>query len=215
MRGILTGTAILLLAQSAIGSAQSEGKAIRVGLSVGATSFGGAATPLEARDDHLEAMPFRPTMWGLSASYGAAGLRLGVAAAYGEPGLALRGHPATGPGQAGEALLLVADNAFRLVSLSATLSIRIKRFPAGTSLRPSLGLLLERWSTPGAVAQTILGGQTGLTVEVPITRSLAGTLTGEVGYTPESPFHDSVVPEGFKPRDTWRRTLAGGVAFRL
>jgi hypothetical protein len=154
-------------------------------------------------------------MWGISLSYGTEKLRVGLDAAYGQPGLALRGTPAATPGATGDALLIVADNAFKLAAFAATVSPRLKQFSTGPALRSSLGLLLERWSSPGSPTQTLLGGQVGLALEVPLTRSLSGSLNGEIGFTPGSPFHDQVVPEGFKPRSTWRRGLSGGLMIRM
>jgi hypothetical protein len=207
-------TALAFIPVTAAG-AQSGQSSLRAGLSVATIAFRGATEPVEDRSDNLTALPFRPTMWGITLAYGAAGMRVRLTAAYGQPGLMLRGNPAATPDEAGEALLIIADNVFKLSAGSATISIPVKQFSAGPSLRPSLGLLLERWSSPGAQAQTIVGGQAGLLLEVPLTRSLSGSVTGDVGYTPSSPFKEEGVPQGFKTRSTWRRTLSGGVMLKL
>ena len=215
MRTIIGWTGMLLLVYGTPAAAQRSQGPIRLGVSVGTTSFGKAAEPIAVGNDKLQAMPYRTTMWGVTGSYGTGKVRVGLSATTGRPGLALRGNPTATPEEEGDALLIAGDNVFRLVSVSATASLSLTEFSAGPSLRPSLGLLLERWSSPGAPTQTITGGQAGMALEIPLTRSLSGRLLGEIGYTPGSPFHDEVVPEGFRPRSAWRRTLTGGVTLRL
>ncbi len=215
MRWMLRWLAAFLLIPIARAGAQQATGSIRVGISIGSSSFSGATETIEARSDNLRAMPYLPTMWGITLSYGATGLRGGIAVAYGQPVLSLRGNPGATPDESGNALRIIADNAFKLSAFSASLSVPIKRFPAGPSLRPSLGVLLERWASPGAPTQTIAGAQAGLALEIPLTKSLSVTLSADAGFTPGSPFLDEIVPEGFRTRSTWRRTLAGGVVVKL
>ncbi len=215
MRRILSWITALALVPVTAAGAQPERGSLRMGFGIGTMAFGGAAEPIEDRGDNLRAMPFRPTMWGITISYGSAGMRVGLAAAYGQPGMAVRGNPPGTPDAAGDGLLIVADNAFRLTAFSATISTRLKHFSAGPSLRPSLGLLLERWASPGTPTQTLLGAGAGLLLEIPLTRSLSGTVLGEAGYTPGSPFRMTSLPDGFRSRSTWRRAISGGVMLKL
>jgi hypothetical protein len=70
---------------------------------------------------------------------------------------------------------------------------------------------MERWSAPGSPTRTIVGAQAGLGLEVMVSRAFAVDLGGELGFTPASPFQQADLPEGFRQRSTWRRTL--GIAF--
>jgi len=207
--------AVWLLVPLRAGTAQDASAAFRVGVSIGSVSYAGATRTVENRPDDPTARPHHPTMWGLTVSRGARGARLQASLAWGQAGLAVRGNPEATEDGSGSALQIVVDNVFRVTAISAGISAPLKRFSAGPVLRPSLGLLLERWASPGAPTQSLLGAESGLALEVPLSRSFSGVFGVVVGYTPGSPFREEGVPEGFITRSTWRRTLSGGVMLRL
>jgi len=50
---------------------------------------------------------------------------------------------------------------------------------------------------------------------VPLRGHLVAEFTGALGYTPRSPFRREDVPEEFRLRSTWRRSIMGGVGWRF
>jgi len=186
-----------------------------IGLAVGMSSFSAGTEGLDADGQRLEFSPYRPTMWGVAAAYGREGLRFNLAARYGEPGLGARGKTVSDQGEQIAGGLVVVPEAYHLASFTLGASTRLLRLRGGPALRPSLALNLERWTGVGAPTRSVLGGQTGLALEVALTRAFVGTLEGELGYSPASPFRKEDLPEGFQQRGVWRRTLAGGISWRF
>lgn len=186
-----------------------------LGVSVGTWSFGTASKGTDSQGDPLWFMPYRPTMWGFGAQYGGEGLRLGVTVRYGRSGLGAQGEQLSENGERSNGPLLVFDDAYRLVAWTATVSDRIARIYGGPSLRGTLGLGIERWSSPGESGRTIVGAQGGLGLEVPLSRIWVATVAGEVGFTPASPFRLSHLPNGFRTQSTWRRALTATVEWRF
>jgi len=220
MRFSLLGSAAtaLALALPAIAMAQRTDAPTRgrwaFGLTLGASSFSGATEGTGPAGEPVAFAPYRPTMWGIAVAYGGNGLRAGLSLEHGQPGIGFRGVPPTSSGETLPGLLIVAENAFKLTTMTASLSERLLRLRGGPFLRPSLGLVVERWSAPGSPVRTIGGAQAGLAVEVMVTRTVAAELGGELGLTPSSPFRKADLPEGFRQRSTWRKTLAIGLAWR-
>ena len=207
----------VLYACAAGASAQAAAPHLRgswsLGITVGVSSFSAGTEGEDAEGQRIQFSPYRPTMWGVAAAYGCEGRRIGVAAQYGEAGLAARGAARDdGSGSGG---LVVTEDAYHLTSFSLFASDRLLRLRGGPALRPALGVQLERWTGAGAPSRTVLGGYGGLAVEVLLTNSVVGTLSGELGFVPASPFRREDLPEGFDQRSTWRRTLAFGVAWRF
>lgn len=186
-----------------------------LGVSVGAWSFGTASKGTDSQGDPLRFMPYRPTMWGFCAQYGGEGLRLGVTARYGRSGLGARGEQLSEDGERSKGPLLVFDDAYRLLAGTATVSDRIVRVYGGPSLRGTLGLGFENWSSPGESGKTIVGAQGGLGLEIPLSRIWVAAVAGEVGFTPASPFRLSHLPNGFRTQSTWRRALTATVEWRF
>ena len=217
MRRSLGWTGLLCWAMASPGSAQTS-VALRgqwaLGISIGVSSFSGVTEGTGPQGEPVGFTPYRPTMWGLTLSRGKDRIRVGVGARYGQAGLGIRGEPAAGEGSA-SGVLVIAENAYHLTAFTGALSTRLLRLRGGPALRPSLALNVERWTAPGTPVRTIAGGQAGLALEVVLTRELVGTLEGEVGFTPASPFHGEDLPEGYRARSAWRRTLAGGVYWRF
>lgn len=219
MRLVCAWLAVVVLGPVALLRAQSNAGLIRgrwsITVSVGAASFSGASRETVPSDDRLAFAPYRPTMWGIGLTYGREQVRIGVAARYGQPGLRIRGTPPGVEDQESAALNVLIENAYHLSTFTGSVSTRLRRLQSGPSVRASLGAGIERWAAPGAPIRTIGGGQLGLSVEAALGRGFVAELSGELGFTPASPFRKSDLPEGYEPRSTWRRTLAGGVSWRF
>jgi hypothetical protein len=209
---LLGHLAVATLGAQATGT--KRGGAWRMSLTVGTSTFNGAATGTGESGADLVFRPYRPTMLGLGLTYGGEQARLGLFAKYGQPGLGFRGVPDGDEGGAA-GLLIVAENAFHLASITASAGTRLAKIRGGPALRPSIGLTLERWSAPGTPTRTLVGPQAGLALEFAVAGWLLGTIDGELGFTPGSPFQAEDLPEGFRLRSTWRRTLQAGVSIRL
>jgi hypothetical protein len=211
---VLLGQLAVVAALGAQAAPPNRGGAWRMSLTIGTSTFNGAATGTDQSGAHLVFRPHRPTMLGLGLTYGHERARFGLFAKYGQPGLGFRGVQDGGDGS-GSSLLIVAENAFHLASLTASAGTRIARLRGGPALRSSLGLTLERWAAPGTPTRTLVGPQAGLGLEFALTGSLLATVDGELGFTPGSPFEVEDLPEGFRLRSTWRRTLQAGLSLRL
>ncbi|HEV8357672.1 MAG TPA: hypothetical protein VGQ17_13045 [Gemmatimonadales bacterium] len=186
-----------------------------VGLVVGTSSFSGAAVGTGPNGEDIRFVPHRPGITGLRFSRGGGGLRLAVSAQFGRPGLGLHGVPGA-PGEADQGgVLIVEESVYRLWSFGAGASTRLLRFQGAASLRPSLGLELQRWSASGSPSRLILGGEAGMGLEVPLTGSFVAEFTGVLGFTPRSPFRQEDVPEATRLRSTWRRSIMGAVHWRF
>ncbi len=216
MRTLRLPFALSFLLTSAL-AAQEVGAGVPgrwgIGVSVGVFSYTGAASGADS-SGAARFIPYRPLMLGLSVAGGGAGLRIEVRARYGEAGLAIRGLQVS-PQDSAPGLTLIAEDALHVANLGLSASTRLLRLRGGPVLRPSIGFELERWTSPGTSARTIAGAQAGLAAEVALTRSLVGVLEAELALTPRSPFQTSVLPEGFRPRSTWRRSLSGAVYWRF
>jgi hypothetical protein len=209
---VIVGQLVTATRSPAQANPSGRGGAWRVALTVGTSTFNGAAAGTDSEGSDLVFRPFRPTMVGLALSYGRDRLRLGLSAKYGQPGLGFRGQPE----EAGaESLLIVVEDAFSLATFTASAGIRLATLRGGPTLRSSVGLTLERWSAEGTSTRVRVGPQAGLGLEFALTGALIATIDGELGFTPGSPFLTEDLPEGFRLRSTWRRTLQAGVSLRL
>jgi hypothetical protein len=186
----------------------------RVSVTIGTSTFNGAAVSTGESGGNLVFRPYRPTMLGVGATWGRERLRLGLSAKYGQPGLGFRGQPDAAEGN-GAGVLIVVENAFHLASFTASAGTRIARLRGGPSLRSSLGLTLEHWSAPGTPTRKLLGPQAGLELEFALSGSVFASINGELGFMAGSPFQVEDLPEGFRLRSTWRRTLQAGLSIRL
>jgi hypothetical protein len=212
MRAML-GWIVLVLGNA--GSAAGQSGNWRIGLTAGASVYTGATQGTGPDGQPLSFIPYRPAMWGAALAYGKEGVRASIAVRYGQPGLGIRGVPFEGSGATSSGVLVVAENAYKLSVFTAGLSTRLVRLRGGPSLRPSLGIELERWYAEGSAPRVILGGHAGLALEVDISRKLIGAVEAELGHTPASPFRREDVPEEFRTRSAWRRTLLASLAWRF
>lgn len=202
---------IIIAAPAAGQTAPERGGAWRVGISVGTSTFNGAAAGTDESGADLVFRPHRPTMVGLGVSHGRDRVRWGFSAKYGQPGLGFKGVGDEGS----SSVLIVAENAFHLASFTAQVGTRLLRLRGGPVLRSSLGVTVERWMASGTPSRTRVGPQGGLALEFALTSALFASIEGELGFTPGSPFLEGDLPEGFRLRSTWRRTLGAGVGLRL
>jgi len=184
------------------------------GISLGSWSFGDASTGTDGEGNRLRFRPYRPTMWGLAAHIGRSGFRAGLAARVGDPGLAAQGEEVSESGLV-SGPLLVYDGAYRLVALTVMVSERIARVHGGPSIRGVLGFGLERWTPAGESGKTIGAALAGVGLEIQLSRRWVGTVGGEVGYTPASPFQGRHLPSGFRTTGTWRRALTAALERRF
>lgn len=219
MRAPFVGLAGIALVLPVAAPAQTKDEPVRGGWAVSATlgtsAFSGATRGTGPAGEPVAFAPYRPTMWGIALTHGGKGLRVGLSLEHGQPGIGFRGVPLTETGETLQGFLIVAENAFKLTTTTVSLSQRLLRLRGGPAVRSSAGLVIERWSAPGSPARTMGGAQAGLTLEVSISRALTAQLDGELGFTPGSPFREADLPEGFRPRSTWRRTLAVGLGWRF
>src|SRR5258706_1582431 len=201
MRTILAGlalgaAAILPLAAQERPPARAHRWA--VGLVIGTSTFSGATRARGPEGEPLSYRPYRPAITGLSITRGGGGLRLGVSGQFGRPGLAFRGAQGSGGGAADAGLLVIGESVYHLWTFAARASARLVRLDGAASLRPSLGLVLERWSAPDSPGRVIAGGEAGLGLEVPLKGRLAPELGGAGGHTPRSPVRREGGPEGVR-----------------
>jgi hypothetical protein len=219
MRSTLGMFVLLTAAAASAAAAQSTpsrtASAWRIGLSIGTSTFNGAARGAGDTGEELVFVPYRPTMTGVELARGGTGPRLLVSVKYGEPGLGFRGVPEDAEGSPTQGLLIIAEHAFKLTSFTASASIPMARLRGGPILRSSIGLTLERWTAPGTPARTVMGPEAAVALEVALTGGLNATINGALGFTPKSPFRLEDLPEGFSPRSTWRRSLEVGLVLRL
>ena len=218
MRAPLRSPAILaLLLHSGLAAQQAAAPLPgrwAVGLSIGTFSFTGASRGPETGEE-VSFTPYRPMMLGLSLARGGNRLRVALSARYGESALAIRGLPVSDGDDVTSGVMLVAENAYHLGSFGLNASTRMLRLRGGPVLRPSIGVMLERWTAPGTPVRTIPGAQTGLSAEVALTGAFVAAVEGEFGFTPGSPFRRQELPQEFRPRSTWRRSLAAAVYWRF
>lgn len=185
-----------------------------VAVSIGTSTFNGSTSGIGDGGEKLVFAPYRPTMLGIAVAYGREKLRIGLTARNGDAGIGFRGVPVTDEGEALPGVLIIAEDSYTLTSVTGSVSTRLARLGGGPALRSSLGLTMERWTAPGAAARTIFGPQAGLSLEIGLTAAFTATIEGELGFTPSSPFREEDLPEGFRERSTWRRTLVAGVSWR-
>jgi hypothetical protein len=186
-----------------------------LGVSLGVSSFSGVSEGTGENGERLSFTPYRPTMWGIAAAYGARAIRGGLTVRYGQAGLGIRGSPLLDDGEPSPPVLIIAENTYHVSAITAGLSTQLLRLRGGPFLRPSVAFAIEHWTAPGTPARTIAGGQAGLALEIILTRALVGTVEGELGLTPASPFRAEDLPEGYRLRSAWRRTLSAGVYWRF
>ena len=219
MRSSIRWVSVMQAALVSAGAAQTRPPAPRtpwsVGLSIGTSTFNGATAGLAETGERLEFTPYRPTMLGIAVTYGRERLRFGLSARRGDAGIGLRGVPLSEDSPTPEGVLIIAEGAYTVATIAASASTCLARLRGGSEFRSSVSLNMERWTATGTSPRTILGPQAGLSLEIALSGAFTATLEGELGFTPKSPFKVDDLPEGFRERSTWRRTLMAGLSWRL
>lgn len=213
----LIGLILLQLLLGAVLSAQSRPAREHrwgIGITIGTSTFNGAARGTGETGEKLVFVPYRPTNLGVQVSRGR-DLHAALSFRYGEPGIGFRGTPNDGSGQPTQGVLIVIEHAYREYSAGGSLSKRLFRLRGGPSLRGSAGATVERWSAPGTPERWIAGPFAGLSMETELSGRFSASIDGELGYTSGSPFQAGDLPEGFELRSTWRRTLGVTLWLRL
>ncbi len=187
----------------------------RLGVTMGTSTFNGAAAATDESGTDLVFRPYRPTMAGIGISYGRERTRLEFSAKYGQPGIGFRAVPDNGSGSVSSGVLIIAEDAFHLASFTASAGTRLVRLRGGPALRASLGVTMDRWTAQGTPSRTRFGPQAGLTLEFALTSALFASIDGELGFVPGSPFLEEDLPEGFRLTSMWRRTIGAGLSLRL
>jgi len=213
--GVLLAGCLAASAAEAQPDSRSAAGGWGLGLSHGVSALSAGLEGEDGSGNRLTLAPYRPSVWRLAVSRGGDGLRVTLLVGYGTAGLAASGTALDEDGKPADGPLLVERGVYGLWTATAAISRRLIRLRGGPELRPSLGLGIESWSAVGEPARVIAGGQAGLAMEVVLTRRFRASLEGEVGLTPASPFKPEEQPEGFRKRSTWRRTLAGTIAWRF
>ena len=190
-------------------AAAAPGAGFRIGLSIGTSTFTGAAGSVEP-DQDLVFVPYRPTLYGIQAGFGRR-VRIELGAQYGQPGLAIRGDPDLEPA---EGFLVVAQSVYTLVSLHGGASIRLLRLRGGPVIRGASAIGVERWTSSEYRARTLIAMQGSLLVEIGLTGGLDARIDAGLGVS-GSPFHAAELPEGFTPKAAVRRNLSVSVAWKL
>jgi len=219
MRRISGWMTLTLLLWTTPGVSQSTAPLVRgrwaIGLSLGMSSFTPATEGKDPDGRTIQFSAYRPTMWGVAIAFGKQRSRLEASVRVGTAGLGARGATIGDGEEPAQGALVVVDGAYDLMSFALGGSTRLLRLRGGPALRPSLALDLERWTGVGSPTRSVLAGQAGLTLEFALTRAFVGTLEGELGYSPASPFRKEDVPQDFVRHGVWRRTLAGGFYWRF
>ncbi|HEX7025417.1 MAG TPA: hypothetical protein VF187_11420 [Gemmatimonadales bacterium] len=198
MPGVLRSILVLQLVAAGLAAGQASepgaGGRWAFGISMGASTFNGAASGTAETGERVAFVPYRPTFIAIGASRGRT-TRIEASFGYAEPGLGVRGAPLTPDGETLPGVLIVLENVYRVYTLSAGVSTRVFRFRGGPEFRGAIGAGAERWVAPGAPARTIAACQAGVSVEIAISRKLTGRVLGELGFTPASPFRSGDLPE--------------------
>lgn len=219
MRGVLVSlmlTAVPIVLVTAQQGRTPSDHQWALGLIVGSSSFGRAAEATGDSGERFTAAPYRPFMTGLRLVRGGNGLRVAGSVQYGSAGIAFHGVQASGGDEGKSGLLIIGEDIYDLWSFSAEASTRLVRLEGAASIRPSVGLELQRWSASGSPSLIILGGEAGLGLEVPLNRTFVAEFSGIVGFTPHSAFRtEDLTSAEFRPRSTWRRSVMAAVYWRF
>ena len=173
-----------------------------LGIEIGAERFWGASA--ERSPPHRSFRPYRPTTFGMLVAR--RGRRVGVALQlrYTQASLALEG---------GDAVVAV-KGVFKVFSASPELSYRIASLGPGNELLLHAGPLFEVWSVVDEDSRARVGGQSALSLGIPLGGRLGVLLSAGVGLM-KSPFARDELDPTYDLRALWRRRFAVGMQYRL
>ena len=173
-----------------------------VGIEIGAERFWGASA--ESAPPHRSFRPYRPTTFG--ALVERRGRRVGVALQlrYTQASLALEG---------GDAVVAV-KGVFKVFSASPELSYQIASLGPGNDLLLHAGPLFEVWSVVDEDSRARVGGQSALSLGIPLGGRLGASLSAGVGLM-KSPFARDELDPAYDLQALWRRRFAVALQYRL
>ena len=179
----------------------------RVGVEVGAARFWGAS--LDTGGNQTSIRPYRPTTFGMGLEHQAGRYAVGLQVHYAQASLALEGPEA----------VISAEGAFKILSISPELAVRIATLGAGNQLRVRAGPLIERWDLIQMDARTRVGAQGSVSLDVPLGGHFGGVVLAGAAVTP-SPYKDGELDLGggsptYDLRTLWRRSFAVGLRYQL
>ena len=179
----------------------------RVGAEVGATRFWGGS--LDTGGDHTSLRPYRPTTFGLGLERQSDRYAAGLHLHYAEASLALEGPEG----------IVAAEGAFKILSISPELAVRIATLGPGNQLRLHGGPLLEIWDLIDRDRRNRVGAQGAVSLDVPLGGRFDGVVLAGAAVIP-SPYQEGELDLGggaptYDLRALWRRRFAVGLRYRL
>lgn len=179
-----------------------------IGVDVGGVrTWGASASP---DPEGAEARPYRHTSYGARIAFGGRGFRWGVGLRYADMGLLAEVSPPQGV-----SVGLIVSGQFTTFALQATGSIPILSLTETVHLRALAGAQVEGWTLDGGDAiRTRIGPIGGASLEVDLGRRWRLSATGEVSVI-ASPLRQDEVGDELRTTALWRRSLYGGVSFKL
>jgi len=138
----------------------------------------------------------------LERHWGRAGVGIGVLS--GSPGVA----------EETSDIVALEKDALTVREIAPEFAVLLARSTSGVALRAHAGAIIDFWSPKGADRRTRAGAQAGLSLACPLGSRVSGLVRAGVALM-GSVFEEGEQPSGFALRPTWRRSLAGGVRWRL
>lgn len=179
----------------------------RIGIEVGGARFWGGSRELGGEQTSFR--PYRPTTFGAGLERQSGRYALGLRLHYWEASLGLEGSE----------VVVSAEGAFTVVSISPELVLRITELGPGNQLRLHAGPLLERWDVTDGDGRTRVGAQGSVSLDIPLGGAFNGVVRAGAAVTP-SPFEEGELDLGagaptYELRTLWRRSLALGLRYQL
>jgi hypothetical protein len=169
---------------------------------VGADRFWGGS--VENTAEHRSFRPYRPTTFGVGLERRAGRLGAGLRLRYASASLALEGADG----------VVAAKGIFTMYSAAPELVYRITSVGAANQLVLHAGPLFEIWSAIDEDAETRVGIQGAVSLNVPLGGRFGGSVMAGAALIP-SPFNEAQLEPDFEPRALWRRRFAVGLDYRL
>ncbi|HEY6074183.1 MAG TPA: hypothetical protein VIV15_12545 [Anaerolineales bacterium] len=192
---------ILALVQVSIWCPSAQGQ-WALGFEVGSDRFWGSS--IEIADPHRSFRPYRPTTVGMGLELRRHRLGAALHLRYAGASIALEGDDAA----------VVVKGVFSHYQASPELVYRIATLGSTNQLRLHAGPVFELWSVEGEESQLRAGLQGAVSIRIPFGGRLAGLLTAGAAVT-ASPLTQEQLLNGYKCRALWRRSVAGGIEYRL
>lgn len=170
-------------------------------IEVGADRFWGGTADTTPESPSFR--PYRPTTFSVGLARRGTTVAIGLRLQYMSASLALEGAEAA----------LAVKGIFEVYSAAPEVIYRLTTVGQNELLLHG-GPLFEVWSATDAESQTRVGVQGAVTLRVPLGGRFTGTLEAGAAVIP-SPFTEDQLVQGFERRALWRRSVAGGLQYRL